>query len=373
MKVLFLVNIPSPYRVNFFNELSKNCDLTVAFEKKNSKARDSKWISDEGINFRAVFLDGIRIKNRLVYSRELVDLAKQDWDIVVLGVYMITPAIYINRLYSRKHKPFYIQADGGFIKNDRWFADRFKRGLISAATGWITSGPETTKYLVHYGAVQDKCFEYPFSSIRKADIVDSFSVRKERMEQARKQLGLGQQKKIILAVGQFIHRKGFDVLLKSATKLKNEADIIFVGGVPTAEYQQLCSSLELQNVFFEGFKTKKELEKYYQAADIFVLPTREDIWGLVINEAMAYGLPVVTTDRCIAGLELIENGENGFIFKTDNVEELASRIDELLEDEELRNKISQNNIEKIAQYTIETMAAEHMKIFEKIEADKGAH
>ena len=62
------------------------------------------------------------------------------------------------------------------------------------------------------------------------------------------------------------------------------------------------------------------------AADAFVLPTREDIWGLVINEAMAYGLPVVTTDRCNAGLELIKNNVNGYVVHVDDKGELAKKL-----------------------------------------------
>ena len=58
---------------------------------------------------------------------------------------------------------------------------------------------------------------------------------------------------------------------------------------------------DLTNVHFVGFKTKEQLEDYYRAADLFVLPTREDIWGLVVAEAMAYGLGVITTNRCNAG------------------------------------------------------------------------
>lgn len=56
------------------------------------------------------------------------------------------------------------------------------------------------------------------------------------------------------------------------------------------------------------------------AADIFVHPTREDIWGLVVNEAMAKGLPVITTDRCVAGLELIKNESVGRIVPVENID-----------------------------------------------------
>lgn len=93
---------------------------------------------------------------------------------------------------------------------------------------------------------------------------------------------------------------------------------------------------------------------------------REDIWGLVINEAMAHGLPIITTDRCIAGLELIENGEGGFIVETENVEKLAYAMNILIQNEELARKMSERNLAKIKEYTIESMAKVHLQIFEMI-------
>ena len=83
---------------------------------------------------------------------------------------------------------------------------------------------------------------------------------------------------------------------------------ILIGGSPNSTYLELAQYYRPKHLYFEGFKGKKELAKYFQAADLFVLPTREDIWGLVINEAMAYGLPIITTNKCIAGLALLKDG-----------------------------------------------------------------
>ena len=66
-----------------------------------------------------------------------------------------------------------------------------------------------------------------------------------------------------------------------------------------------------------SFMTKKELADWYQAADLFVMPTREDVWGLVVNEAMAYGLPVISSDMCGAASEMVKNGYNGYIFENE--------------------------------------------------------
>ena len=169
-------------------------------------------------------------------------------------------------------------------------------------------------------------------------------------------------KKIAITVGQFIRRKGFDVLLNAWVKCDKEYELYIIGAEPTKEYLDIKEELHLENVHFEGFKTKEELKCYYQAADLFVFPTREDICGLVVNEAMANGLPVITTDKCVAGLELIRDGENGYIVPVENVDILAGKITVLLQNDSLRKIMAQKSLEYIKRYTIENMAVAHLKI-----------
>lgn len=169
-------------------------------------------------------------------------------------------------------------------------------------------------------------------------------------------------KKIVIAVGQFIHRKGVDVLLKAWAQCSEEYELYIIGGKPTPEYIELVRKLNLKNVFFEGFKTKEELKQYYQAADLFVLPTREDIWGLVVNEAMANGLPVITTDRCGAGLELIKDGENGYIVPVEDEKALAEKMMYILEHDSLRDNMKIKNLKCMKRSTVEEMAIHHLKI-----------
>ena len=177
----------------------------------------------------------------------------------------------------------------------------------------------------------------------------------------RQELGI-KEKTCFLAIGQFIHRKGFDVLLKAAAELPKDAGIYLVGGEPTEEYIALRRDLGLENVHFLGFQNKETLVKYYKAADVFVLPTREDIWGLVVNEAMAYGLPVITTDRCVAGLELVEEGVTGYIVPVRDVQALAEKMNRILGDD--LSAMGRAALEKVRPYTIENMAKVHADIFE---------
>lgn len=169
-------------------------------------------------------------------------------------------------------------------------------------------------------------------------------------------------KKIVISVGQFIPRKGFDVLLSAWKDCNKEYELYIIGAEPTKEYIDIKNRLKLDNVHFEGFKTKEILKKYYCAADLFVLPTREDIWGLVINEAMANGLPIITTNRCVAGLELVEDGVNGFIVPTEDSAALAAKINKILADDSLRQRMAMESLKRIRPYTIENMSLAHCAV-----------
>lgn len=174
------------------------------------------------------------------------------------------------------------------------------------------------------------------------------------------------ENKIILSVGQFIHRKGFDWMIDAYKNLDKEIGIYIIGGAATQEYLDLKNKYKMDNLHFIDFMGKNEILKWYRAADLFVLPTREDIWGLVINEALAQGLPTVTTDKCIAGLELIVNKKNGFIVKCEDEESLLQITESFFEKSEadicLMKKEALSIIKK---YTIENMAKNQLDVIKK--------
>lgn len=121
--------------------------------------------------------------------------------------------------------------------------------------------------------------------------------------------------------------------------------------------------LNNKSVCVTGFKTQAKLREYYKAGDLFVLPTREDVVGLVINEAMPCGLPIITTDRCVAGIERVRNYENGFIAPTEDADYLTRRIKALLSDTEMSNRMASKSIERIKSYIIEIWAQIYMRFF----------
>ena len=361
MKVLYLTTVPTPYKVAFFEELGKLCDLTVLFENKQVSYREKSWMVNDFHNFTAIFLRGFNIKDKKISVEAIRIIKNGNYDHVIIGCYS-TITQMIAQKYMIDHKiPFIHSSDGGMIKEDSAVQKKLKSYFIKNASAWLGTGKVTTEYLEHYGAYEKKIITYPFTSIYDRDILpvpDSMVVKRKYRNQLKMY-----EDKIVLSVGQLIHRKGIDILIKAASQLNNTG-IYIIGGTPSDEYVELKRKYNANNIHFIGFKDKNELSKYYRAADVFVLPTREDIWGLVINEAMSYGIPVVTTNKCVAGMEMVEQGVTGSIVEVENVNQLVEAVRYWLENGSVKS--SNASLDKARQYTIEKMATVHYEILRKM-------
>jgi glycosyltransferase involved in cell wall biosynthesis len=140
---------------------------------------------------------------------------------------------------------------------------------------------------------------------------------------------------IFLSVGQLIYLKGYDLLIKAWGTLPKEIlekTILRIAGTGplNSNLNNLINRAGLTNVELIGFVHYEDLPFLYGSADIFILPTREDTWGLVVNEAMASGLPVLCSKYAHAQ-EMIVEGENGHVFDPLNAEDTISKIKTMYE------------------------------------------
>ncbi|MDO5425084.1 MAG: glycosyltransferase family 4 protein [Eubacteriales bacterium] len=373
MRVLYLTNIPSPYRVDFFNELGKLCDLTVLFETRYSKERDERWVSETETHYRPVFMRGIRHGVAEAICPEVIKyLSPEKFDIIVVGMYSSpTGMIAIEYMRLKKIK-FILNTDGGLIKEDNGIRHKLKAHFIGAASAWLSTGDMATDYLCYYGAKREKVYKYPFTSVKRDEIISANSMSGDMKNYMKKQLGI-KEEKIILTVGRFTYEegygKGYDSILKAAERIDPSIGIYIVGDEPTEEFIKWKDEKNLTQVHYIGFQKKNELAKFYAAADLFVLMTKMDVWGLVINEAMMYSLPVITTDQCGAGVELVRNGENGYVIPVGDYDSLAEKIAYILSDSNVTCGFGKRSYEIIFNYTLEQMADCHYKTFEKLGGD----
>lgn len=362
-KILFVTNYPSPYRVQFFSYLGsdRNIDLDVAFmENANEqKHRDSSWFIKDYENFSPIFLKKrIKIKRGLFVCLEIFSLLKKDYDEIIFGGYSYL-TIMLGMVWMMIHRKEYsLEIDGGFISKDSFIKKNIKSFFISHANKFYSTGKISDEYLVYYGANKDKIHFYPFSSIEKEYVLTKPLTSQEKAT-IRKKINATEDV-ILLFVGQFINRKGIDILMKAANIMPSNYGIYIVGANAPSEYISYKEKHDLHNLHFCGFKSKQELKDYYCAADILVFPTRYDIWGLVVNEALSNALPVITTDKCIAGLEMIEQGETGIIVQNENYVEIADAVNEILSWN--LYKTGEKALNTAKKYTIDTMAQRHVEI-----------
>ena len=379
-KVLFLVTIPSPYRVAFFNEFGKLVNLTVLFEKSSSEERDSSWRKFQFDYFEGVLMNGIRTSINTAFCPEVVKYLNRNWDYIIIANATTLTGMLAIQYMKMRNIQYWIEGDGGFAKSGKGIKELIKKYFHTGAKGYFSTGISHDEYYITYGANPNAIYRYPFTSLSEDDLKNAQSIndknntclsgsandyekRKLIRTIARNNLGLPQDNKIVLFVGRLIPIKGIDVMIRVAANIKKyDNSILFyvVGGTPSEDYIRFKESLKADNMFFFPFMVPEKLREYYRSADAFLFPTRGDVWGLVINEAMAYSLPVVTTDHCGAGFELIRDGENGFIVPVDDVQAMTDAIMKIIESDS--DAMGINSYSIIKNYTYRSMAEAHMKV-----------
>ena len=370
MKVRFFSNITSPYRMNFFNILGKKVELEVIFEAEKAPKINSKWYCANTIkNFNAIFL-----KNGVIDEKKInwyiLKYVNKKADILIFTNYSYYTELFALVYAKLKRIKYGLEIDGGIIsENENIIKKTFKRFLISNAYFYFSPSKDSDEFLIYYGAKKERIYRYPFTSIYKNEILKQpiSYVEKEK----NKVKNNVKEEKMILSIGQFIYRKGFDWMIEAYKNLDKSIGIYIIGGKPTNEYLKLKEKYKMDNLYFVDFQDKESVLNWYRSADLFVLPTREDIWGLVINEALSQGLPVITTNKCIAGLELIEDGKNGYIIDVENEEMLLEKTNFFFSlSNEKRKNIMENCLNKINKYTLENMSTIHADFLKKIENNK---
>ena len=367
MKVRFFTNIPSPYRIDFFNLLGEKVELEVIFEAEKAPKINSKWYCSNTIkNFNAIFLKkGVINEKRINLS--ILKYINKTVDVLIFTNYGYYTELFA-LIYAKIKKIKYgLEIDGGIIsKNENIIKKILKKFLISNACFYFSPSKETDKFLIYYGAKKEQIYRYPFTSIYQREILKQpMSLVEKHKNKIKNNV---KEEKVILTIGQFIYRKGFDWMIKAYKDLDKSIGIYIIGGKPTSEYLKLKEKYKMTNLHFIDFQNKESVLNWYRSADLFVLPTREDIWGLVINEALSQGLPVITTNKCIAGLELIEDGKNGYVIDVENGEMLLEKTSIFfsLSDQE-RKKIMTYCLNKIKKYTLENMSSIHFDILKNVD------
>ncbi|MBM4389320.1 MAG: glycosyltransferase family 4 protein, partial [Deltaproteobacteria bacterium] len=226
----------------------------------------------------------------------------------------------------------------------------FKR--ISA---FLCIGEENRKFYEHYGAAKEKLFFAPYAVDNNFFMSEAARLFPKKSE-LRKLLGLKGNKFIFLFVGKFIDKKRPMDLIRAYELVKDpKKALVMVGdGILKEEAAKYVREQGIENVIFAGFKNQTELPEYYALADALVLPSGSgETWGLVVNEAMCFGLSVIVSDVVGCGPDLVKQDENGFVFHLGNIKELSHCLEELAADPEKKERFGKRSIEIIRDFSFD--------------------
>jgi len=339
-KVLYITNIEVPYRVRFFNEFAKHCDLTVLYESRGSEIRNKEWAKSETKNHKTKYL----YNRNDVFS--LVREVFSNYDSVIVGCFnspVQAAAILIMRIF---HRPFIINLDGETFLEGKGLKSRVKRFVLSGAEQYLVAGEKSANAIRKY-AKGRPVIPYYFSSLTDAEL-------KEHREEADRNIRWNN----ILVVGQYLEYKGLDIVLEAA-KMDNTLRYKFVGmGARTEHF--LCEQEVPENVEVIPFLQKRELEEEYKKCAMLALPSRQECWGLVINEAASFGTPIVSTWGSGAAVEFLSDQYPQYLAKPGDGKSLYHCICECLNSRD-KDKYSAYLLEKSKSYTIDNSVKAHLE------------
>lgn len=231
--------------------------------------------------------------------------------------------------------------------------ESLKHFMFQRVDGIETTGEDGKQYAMRYGVPPEQIF-ITAHAFDVAHFIDGHTAALAQRKHKRQTLGL--KGVTFIYVGRLWQGKGVGYLLEAFEKVqqetRGEVSLLIVGDGPQEEeLQQRCIKFRIQNVVFAGFQPRERLPEFYAMADVFVFPTLGDPYGLVVDEAMACSLPVISSSSAGEIRDRIEEGVNGFIVSPEDSEALADRMLHLASDPKLCTRMGEISAKKIAGHT----------------------
>ncbi len=364
MEVSFVTNFCPHYRVRTFETLAQYYDVDYYFY---SVGDEWYWQQKHQVHqgsFRFKYLPGFKFgQTRISYTLPW-QLWSTHYDVYIKcinGKFALPVTYIVTRL---KRKPFILWT-GIWSQVDTSFHKLFfpiTRFLYRHADAVVVYGEHVKQYLMGEGVPAEKIF---LANHAVDNQVYSRSVAESELTELREQLQVNKQQKVILYLGRLEEVKGLNYLIEAFSLLPNREDSVLIlagAGSDERKLKELVDSMGISShVRFAGYTPVEQTVFYYALATVFVLPSvtvpaGKETWGLVVNEAMNQGTPVITTDAVGAAAGgLVQDGVNGFVVPERDSAALAQALQKILSDPTLREKMSQHARTIIAEWDNEQM------------------
>jgi glycosyltransferase involved in cell wall biosynthesis len=365
-RVAIITEIIAPYRVPVFNALARNSSIephVIFLAETDPSLREWRIYSDE-IQFSYDVLPNWRRRiigyNVLVNCGLARQLDKIRPDILICGGYNYLASWQAARWCRRHAVPLVLWSESTSYDQRRQYpvVEFLKKHFLRNCQAFVVAGRSASDYLSSLGVSSEAIVTAP-------DAVDNdFYIQRAheaRIEAADYRARFDLPERFFLYSGRLTKSKGvFDALDAYASltpDLRSEVGMVFVGnGDAQADLQKRAKRISPGRIHFAGFVHREDLPAFYALAEMLIFPTHSDPWGLVVNEAMACGLPVITTSVAGCTADLVENGCNGLVVEAGAVDQLASAMTLLTRNREIRNRFAANSRNKIGSHSPEACA-----------------
>jgi glycosyltransferase involved in cell wall biosynthesis len=331
--VLVISEIPTPYRLPLFRAIAESgaVDLEVLFCADDQPDRPWSLGSREDFGFKHEVMSGVRIpirtrRNTFVYELNpsiLRRLARRDFDVLVIGGYAVF-AEQAAIAYARLARvPYVIHAESHHAKPRKPSVRRLKSAIlpfiIKPAAAGLAAGSAAKDYLTSYGLNRDRIRIVP-NTIDVVAYREAAANARLRAGAIRAELNLPDR--FVVFAGRLVEAKGIPDLVDALRLLGSNAPLVVLAGTGPLEHE-VAGEPKLRLL---GFQQVDRLIELYALAAATVLPSRVEPWGVVVNEALACGCPVIVSDAVGAARDLVRDGVEGRIFRAGDVRGLAAAL-----------------------------------------------
>ena len=349
MKVAFVSVVPSPYQRDLFRALAERAEVELSVFYLEAAAPDSPWPEKAPAPYERI-LRGTWLPLGAARCHVNWPLpALRDYDVVVMNTLMSLTGQWLMRTVLRG-RPWIFWGErlgrGGALHAALAAPLHRAAGIASIGTfaehDYRARFPEPRHFCIPYYCGLSAFFDAP---------------RRERND----------GRVVFFFCGQMIARKGVDLLLAAFARLGENARLLLVGR--EAELPALLAPLPAavrERIVYAGFQPPEELPRFFAQADVFVLPSRYDGWGVVVNQAIGAGLPVVCSDMVGAGHDLVEDGVNGLKFRAGDADSLTEKMERFLREPALIGEWGAASRRKARDWTPEVGAAKWVEAFQTV-------
>ncbi|TYC01386.1 MAG: glycosyltransferase family 4 protein [Kosmotoga sp.] len=324
---------------------------------------DRKWQVPEARGIKEFFLKGLSIGKSKHLNLGILKIFKK-YDLWIVGGYSIPSAQLLIILCKLFRIPYVIMFDGispvKIHKKENWLKFTWKKFLVHGCTAWLGNGTVGKIYGKKLGITGTKIYNQ-FLTV-DIDRFKELSKRKQEIRlKIRKKLSIPIDAFVILYTGRLVKHKGVQDLIEIFEEISSVESNIYLLIVGHGIYENILKekSESYNNIHFKGNVEYQKIHEMYLCADLFVLPTYNDPWGLVINEALACELPVITTEAAGASVDLVNNK---LIYNHGNTVQLKKIITSFLFNKEDNRIYVQDEFERIKNFNFSNSRVELKKI-----------